>query len=102
EPISGMPHTTVMSAPVAGSSSSASGLELRPGAVEMIQQRLESVGALRLQESTGELGAATRSALARFQEANHLPITGEPDEATVRKLGLRPENIFEAPPGGAE
>ena len=87
-----------MSAPVAGSSSSAAGLELKPGAVQMIQQRLESVGALRLQQSTGEMGAATRSALARFQETNHLPITGEPDEATVRRLGLDPRNIFETLP----
>jgi peptidoglycan hydrolase-like protein with peptidoglycan-binding domain len=91
-----------MSAPVAGSSSSAAGLELKPGAIEMIQQRLESVGALRLQQSTGEMGAATRSALARFQEANHLPITGEPDPATVRKLGLNPSNIFETASGGVE
>jgi peptidoglycan hydrolase-like protein with peptidoglycan-binding domain len=67
----------------------------KPGAVEMIQQRLESVGALRLQEATGGLGAATRSALARFQETNHLFITGEPDDDTLRKLGLNPKNIFE-------
>jgi peptidoglycan hydrolase-like protein with peptidoglycan-binding domain len=97
-----MPHYTVMSAPVAGSSSSVAAVPLKPGATEMIQQRLESVGALRLQQSTGEMGAATRAALARFQEANHLPITGEPDEATIRKLGLKPENIFETPLGGAE
>jgi peptidoglycan hydrolase-like protein with peptidoglycan-binding domain len=96
-----MPHTTVMSAPVAGASASvgpANPPELKPGAVEMIQQRLESVGALRAQQSSGEMGAATRSALTRFQEANHLPLTGEPDEATVRKLGLNPQNIFETVP----
>ena len=97
-----MPHYTVMSAPVAGSSSSAAAVSLKPGAVEMIQQRLESVGALSAQQSTGEMGAATRAALARFQEGNHLPITGEPDEATIRQLGLNPKNIFESPLGGAE
>ena len=102
EPVPAMPHYTVMSAPVAGSSSSVAAVPLKPGAVEMIQQRLESVGALSLQQSTGEMGAATRAALARFQEANHLPITGEPDEATIRMLHLDPKNIFETPLGGAE
>ena len=42
------------------------------------------------------MDAVTRSALARFQDANQLPPTGEPDEATIRKLGLNPKKIFES------
>jgi peptidoglycan hydrolase-like protein with peptidoglycan-binding domain len=77
-------------------------LELKPGAIQMIEQRLESTGALALQSATGELGAATRAALIRFQEANELPPTGEVDEVTVRKLGLDPSKIFEPPLGASE
>jgi hypothetical protein len=102
EPISAMPHYTVMSAPVAGSGESfgfANPPALKPGAIEMIQQRLLSVGALQAQQASSE-SAAMRSALTRFQEANHLPLTGEPDVATVLKLGLDPKNIFEQPTTG--
>jgi hypothetical protein len=75
---------------------------LKPGAVKMIQQRLENAGSLRAQEESGQLDAVTRSALERFQDANELPATGEPDEATIRKLGLEPRNIFEPAPGSTE
>jgi peptidoglycan hydrolase-like protein with peptidoglycan-binding domain len=86
------------------SAAPASGPGLKPGAVEMIQQRLESAGVLRAQwastqQTPGGMSAATRAALTRFQEANHLPPTGELDEATVLKLGLEPRNIFEPAPG---
>jgi hypothetical protein len=73
---------------------------LKPGAAVMIEQRLEIAGALLAQQATGELGPATRAALARFQAGNGLPPTGEVDEATVRKLDLDPRNIlFETEPG---
>ena len=88
--------------PAAAVSAVASSPELRPGAIQMIQQRLESLGTLPAQKGSGELDAATHAALARFQEANHLPATGEPDGETVRMLGLRPSNIFEPAPGSSE
>jgi hypothetical protein len=72
---------------------------LQPGAIEMIQQRLESAGALPAEAATGHLDAVTRAALERFQGANALPVTGEPDAETVRKLSLDPRRIFEAPLG---
>jgi hypothetical protein len=80
---------------------------LRPGAVEMVEQRLEVAGVLLAQEVSGqpgeEMSPATRMALTRFQEANQLPATGEIDEPTVLKLGLEPKNIFfEAAAGAAE
>ncbi|HVR03851.1 MAG TPA: peptidoglycan-binding domain-containing protein [Polyangia bacterium] len=67
---------------------------LRPGAIKMIQQRLSSAGALPEERQTGELDVETRSALRRFQEANGLPATGDPDGATVGKLGLKANDVF--------
>jgi hypothetical protein len=70
-------------------------LQLKPGAVKMIQQRLAIAGVLPEVQTSGLMDAPTRAALMRYQQANGLPATGEPDDATVRKLGLRSENIFE-------
>jgi hypothetical protein len=78
---------------------------LKPGAVKMINQRLKVMGALPEQtvalheeDDATELSASSRAALMRFQQANQLPATGEPDVATVRRLGLNPTNIFELGP----
>jgi hypothetical protein len=79
-----------------------SGPELQPGAVQMIQQRLESNGALRTEQASGEMDAVTRAALARFQEANHLPPSGALDDATVRRLGLDPRRILVPEAASAE
>ncbi len=67
----------------------------------MIQQRLSSAGTLSEEQQTGELDVGTRAALRRFQEANGLPATGDPDGATVSKLGLKASDVFKAggPPG---
>jgi peptidoglycan hydrolase-like protein with peptidoglycan-binding domain len=67
---------------------------LKPGALEMIQQRLSSAGALSEERQTGVLDVETRSALRRFQGANGLPATGDPDGATVNKLGLKANDVF--------
>jgi hypothetical protein len=70
---------------------------LKPGAIEMVQQRLEAAGILPAQEASaepGEMSASTRTALERFQRGSGLPATGELDEETVLKLGLQPRNIF--------
>ena len=40
-------------------------------------------------DATGKLDQATRDALARFQLDQGQPATGDPDEATVRALGVR-------------
>jgi hypothetical protein len=105
-----IPETPPLEALSAGETASAppgTPLVLKPGAVEMVRQRLEVAGVLRAQQvsgqpAPGELSASVRSALARFQEANHLPPTGELDEVTVLKLGLRPKNIFGPAPGSTE
>ena len=67
---------------------------LKPGALKMIQQRLSSAGTLSEGRQTGELDVETRAALRRFQEANGLPATGDPDGATVGKLGLKANDVF--------
>ena len=105
-----IPETPPLEALSAGDTATAppgTPLALRPGAAEMVRQRLEAAGVLRAQQvsgqpAPGEMSASVRSALARFQEANHLPPTGELDEATALKLGLHPKNIFEPAPGLAE
>ncbi|HVZ74985.1 MAG TPA: peptidoglycan-binding domain-containing protein [Polyangia bacterium] len=73
--------------------SSPAGL-LKPGATKMIQQRLSNDGVLPEEQQTGELDAITKAALAKFQTAHDLPATGDPDSATVVKLGLDPRKIF--------
>ncbi|MBX9775785.1 MAG: peptidoglycan-binding protein [Xanthobacteraceae bacterium] len=37
----------------------------------------------------GILNDETRSAIRRYQSLHHLPVTGEPDKATLDKLGVR-------------
>ncbi|MCX6625596.1 MAG: peptidoglycan-binding domain-containing protein [Acidobacteria bacterium] len=55
-----------------------------------IQQRLNNLG-FNCGSEDGELDNQTRSAIRAFQEANGLPVTGEPDGATKAKLsGLHP------------
>jgi hypothetical protein len=67
---------------------------LKPGAAKRIQERLVGQGGLSADQLTGQLDGPTRSALARFQTANDLPPTGDPDDATVKKLGLDAADIF--------
>ena len=66
---------------------------LKPGAAKAIQAKLSRDGDLH-----GDLGSdldgPTRDALSRFQRSHDLPATGLPDDATIRKLGLKPEEIF--------
>lgn len=50
-----------------------------------VQQRLTNLG-FDCNDELGELGDATRNALKRFQAANGLDATGDPDGATKAKL----------------
>jgi hypothetical protein len=67
---------------------------LKPGAAKQIQSKLAATGALSPDQMTGELDGPTRAALARFQAKNDLPATGDPDDSTIRKLGLDAKEIF--------
>jgi hypothetical protein len=67
---------------------------LREGAARKLQQALARAGEPVEGKASGELDGPTRAALARFQRAHDLPATGDPDEATVRRLGLDPAEVF--------
>lgn len=47
----------------------------------------------------GVLGNETRAALRRYQSEHHLPVTGEPDKATLDKLGVASGASGAAPSG---
>ena len=50
-------------------------------------------------EETGKLDTKTQEALRAFQKDQKLPDTGLPDYETIRRLGVKPEDIFQhAPP----
>jgi hypothetical protein len=70
------------------------GALLKPGAARLIQERLARAGALRAGHTTERLDAATFAALARYQKAHDLPATGQPDGATIDKLGLSADDVF--------
>jgi len=73
---------------------------LKPDAMEVVQKKLVSSGDLSQGDESGKLDEATRAALRGFQRKNNLPATGAPDDLTVQKLGLRPDQLFRAAPKG--
>ena len=48
----------------------------------------------------GVLGPSTRDAIKAFQTQHHLPVTGEPDQATLAKLGMQ-RTAQAAPPSSS-
>jgi hypothetical protein len=62
---------------------------LAPGAEQKINDKLSAGGFLK--EATHD---STGAALRRFQTAHDLPATGVPDHETVRRLGLKPDELF--------
>jgi len=67
---------------------------LKPGAAKKIQERLVHAGALKRETATDELDRETRAALARYQQSQGLPATGDPDGATIDRLGLKADDVF--------
>lgn len=74
---------------------------LAPGGARAIQDKLANAGDLE-GEPSGELDGPTRAALTRFQRAHDLPATGLPDDATVSKLGLKPDDVFKKTGAGKQ
>jgi len=67
------------------------GLGITGGGVDVaaLQRALMAAGFdLPQYGADGDLGLETRTALQAFQRANGLPVTGAPDSATVKALGL--------------
>jgi peptidoglycan hydrolase-like protein with peptidoglycan-binding domain len=73
--------------------STSPGALLKPGAAKIIQEKLSQDGDFDGAASS-DLDGRAREALAKFQRQHDLPATGIPDDATVRKLGLKPDDIF--------
>jgi hypothetical protein len=65
---------------------------LAPGAEDKIRKRLAAEGCLE-DDAKGSGGALTEG-LRRCQKAHDLPATGMPDDATIKALGLNPDQIF--------
>lgn len=49
-------------------------------------------------DENGKLDARTQAALRAFQKEQKLPETGLPDYATLKKLGIKPDELFEKMP----
>ncbi len=75
---------------------------LSTAAVKALQEALNKQGiAVR---ADGVLGEATREAIKKFQSQHHLPVTGEPDKATLDKLGVSsgPSQAMSGPRTGGQ
>lgn len=46
----------------------------------------------------GKLNDATRDAIKKYQSQHHLPVTGEPDKATLDKLGVKDQKADSSTP----
>jgi hypothetical protein len=65
---------------------------LAPGAEEKIRKRLAAEGCL--DDGAKDSGGALSEGLRRCQKNHDLPATGMPDDATIKALGLNPDQIF--------
>ena len=65
---------------------------LAPGAEEEIREQLAAEGCL--DDDAKRSGGALSEGLSRCQSAHDLPATGMPDDATIKALGLDPDQIF--------
>jgi peptidoglycan hydrolase-like protein with peptidoglycan-binding domain len=72
---------------------SAAGL-LQPRAAQALQDKLIARGYLDKTARSGKLDGKTKRALREFQREQGLPATGTPDDLTVEKLGLSPDDLF--------
>jgi hypothetical protein len=64
----------------------ASAQSLSPSTIVALQESLNKQGIA--VPTDGVLSDATRAAIRQYQSQHHLPVTGEPDRATLAKLGV--------------
>lgn len=67
---------------------------LAPGAEQKIREQLVAHGFLKDDAKSGAMSEGLR----RCQAAHDLPATGMPDNATIKALGLKPDQIFRQGP----
>lgn len=66
----------------------------KPRGLEVLQKALQDkkVEAIKV---TGKFDTQTQEALRAFQKAQTLPDTGLPDFETLRRLGLKPDDVYQ-------
>lgn len=68
----------------------------RPGAIKKLQEALTREGYQ--MTATGELDDDTQRALRSYQRRHGMVETGMPDQETLRRLGLKPDEIYQNSP----
>ncbi|MBM3949974.1 MAG: peptidoglycan-binding protein [Rhodospirillales bacterium] len=71
---------------------------LSSATIKALQEALNKQGIA--VKTDGVLDGATREAVRKYQSQHHLPVTGEPDKATLDKLGVAIQPGAAAPGGG--
>jgi hypothetical protein len=79
---SGPPHMTAFAQTTAPTMST----RLQEATITALQEALNKQGIA--VKTDGVLTDETRAAIRQFQSQHHLPVTGEPDKATLEKLGV--------------
>ncbi|MDP1919068.1 MAG: peptidoglycan-binding domain-containing protein [Myxococcales bacterium] len=69
----------------------------KPEGLEAMQKALQGKK-VEAVEVTGLLDTQTQEALRAFQKAQKLPDTGLPDFETLRRLGLKPDDVYQPSP----
>ena len=71
---------------------------LKPGAEEKIREKLAAEGCLKGDAKRSDAMKDMKEGIRRCQTAHDLPATGVADHATVKALGLDPDQIFRQGP----
>ena len=70
----------------------------KPEGLKKLQTALASKDAK--EDENGQLDSQTQEALRAYQKKQGLPATGLPDYETLRRLGLKPDEVFHREPPG--
>jgi len=88
----GLDPNTMLAPQTASDAPVAPGEALRPASVRAVQARLRSLGFYN-GPVDGVWGAATQTAIERFQQGRALQVNGQLNPATVTALGLAPDAV---------
>jgi len=84
--LAGVSSTSIALAQTASPAPAAS-VALSEPTIKALQEALNKQGIA--VKTDGVLNNETRAAIRKYQSQHHLPVTGEPDKATLDKLGVR-------------